>query len=137
MEHIVSIRFTDEGKVHCLVPDDITQAIGINPTRTWRKGDRVGKWPVTAKVSGWELQSGLNKDAAVASHLAALRAKVSSAEGIIRTLSRSWDATLNCVVYAEGYGHEALVPNEHLRWIADYGLQLNLDVYLIGDESKQ
>src|SRR5260370_26732266 len=50
----------------------ITDALGLQPSECWFKGERIGKATITRKDNGWRLQSELSVSATVEEHAARL-----------------------------------------------------------------
>jgi len=132
-ELIVSIRLTDEGRQAVLVPEKLTLNLGLQPTKTWKKGKRSGNWLVSAKFNGWELESGLPRTASLRDHLQALKVRVAPAEAALTKLARQWNATLWLVQYVDGYGQEIILENAWLKWASGLGLSVVVDTYAMGE----
>lgn len=45
-----------------VTPDEITSAIGINPTQTWLIGDQIQTSAIRRKHNGWRLSTGYLQD---------------------------------------------------------------------------
>ncbi len=133
-ELVVSIRITDQGCPAELSPEAITEDIGLRPTKAWEKGRKLRTWPIEARVSGWELESGLERTVSLKEHVEALKAKVKPAAGTLARLAEKWDANLWIVRYVKGYGSEIDLDAEWVRWASALGLGIVVDAYCLDED---
>lgn len=131
---MVSIRITDEGCRLDLDTHVLTRQLGIQPTRTWRKGEQVGKWPLKSKVNGWELDSGSHETALLQQHLMSLKTRLGPVASILQRTSRNWDANLWIVEYVIGSQQEVVLEKGWLEWVSTLGLGVVLDTYVLSEE---
>lgn len=132
-ETIVLVRFTDEGASVDLDAAVLTSRLKLEPSRTWKKGDVIGKWRVNAKVSGWELASGLPKQATLRDHFAALQAQTLIGATALREAAVNWNGTLVIVQYVAGSGQELHLEKEVVHWASTLGLAIAVDTYSLAE----
>ena len=117
-------------------PEEITGELGLEPSRSWRKGDLCGDRGIACTHDRWELASPLGGDAKFEAKLVALLDLLeTNAEGV-RALCERLDGEISVV----GYFHETFSPGFHvsdtvLSRLVDLGVSLDLDLYFLGEEN--
>jgi hypothetical protein len=128
-EYVVRLWIVGED----LDPDAITSELGLEPTRTTRKGQQIpnrrkiatrGSWALDERPDGcWErLEDGLLSMTAL---LLPLRDKLVA-------LSSSYNVSLGCAIFKSSFDGGPEFSVILLRTLADLGLPLSLDCYLTG-----
>jgi Domain of unknown function (DUF4279) len=114
-------------------PDVITMDLGVKPSQTWLKGDRVEDSQITRKFNGWELESGLDKAQSAQAHLQGLMRIVSTNRDQFRHICSKYDGQVSCAIFASSSGEENFVPfyldRESIRLCAEVGLEINCEFY--------
>lgn len=122
-------------------PDEVTRIIGMAPSRT----DRIGK-PLSsvlnpsaygsalpiAKVNSWELDSGLDTSADVASHMRALLDQLRPVWSVLHSLAERYQAVFTCIV--ESYGGDRppiQFDKDVVRGIAELNAPLDVNLYIL------
>jgi hypothetical protein len=83
-----------------LNPEEITAKLGITPTKTFLKGDRVHpKGTRTHAVSGWKLGSKLDESAYLEDHINSVLEQLQVNWQVVNELCRRYTPSINCVMY--------------------------------------
>lgn len=112
-----------------LTPEQISEIVGIKPTKFWRVGDRRGPSMIKEKSNGWLLESDLPPNAPLEIHVASLLTRLVPFAERIEALADENAVEFSCVVYAK----EAPSLNFEksvLRQIVKIGASLDIDLYL-------
>jgi hypothetical protein len=72
-------------------PQEITDIIGITPTRTWRKGESNQGLKLLYKENGWGLSSGVQNNPDIEVHLKALLERLLPKAEVIKSLCKQND----------------------------------------------
>jgi len=112
-----------------LLPDEITQSVGISPDTCWLKGDSVASTALHRKTNGWQLNSGLGEAHPVKDQLVALFARLGGADERVLKLSEHAEILVSCVVYSDSQP-ELFLDSKIIRSIAGIGAALDFDVYI-------
>lgn len=109
---------------------DITQALGVNPTESWSKGD-PGLYNRSRPDSGWCLYSPLPQtNTNLREHIETLLPLLEQRAAVVKVLSEKYKTFLVCV----GYYNETASPGlslsrEVIASMASLGLVLDADLY--------
>ena len=123
-----------------LDPDEITQLLKIQPTRTQRKGKPwVGRGSHTYKISGWFLSTEkilTSHDSR--HHLDWILEHIRGKQHAFNTLhSRSYTIDACCRWDSmSGHGGPVLSPTQ-MQGFAELDIEVWYDIYLDGDESRR
>jgi len=116
-----------------LLPEEITERIGVQPESTVTKGAFHGGKTIRAKRSEWQLGSGVSRTESLERHVSALLQKLEPAAARIRLLSESGcEVTFSCVVYASVAPAIFFEPT-WISGIAQLGAALDVDLYMPND----
>lgn len=126
-----------ESKVHvrlkiisdALTPEQVSEIVGLKPTKSWRIGDRRGPTTIKEKNNGWLLESDLPRDAPLETHVTSLLTRLAPFAERIESLAEENAVEFSCVAYAK----EAPTLNfdkSVLRQIVNLGASLDIDLYL-------
>jgi len=112
-------------------PDAITQALAIEPTRTWRQGDAIARSGLHYKHDGWCLSNGPVEALDAQEVAQPLLAKLLPQADTIATLRVQW--ALDCEVAYTVHSEDA-VPALHfdlamVRALAQLHAEFDIDVY--------
>lgn len=115
-------------------PAEITAALAMRPTRTWRAGEPVGPGTsVPHRNNAWILDSPLRGSDDVAEHVEAVLARLRGNWPEAVRLCRQYEAQMHGVIRYYG---EAVPPisfsAETLRQLAELGALLDVDFYVLG-----
>lgn len=120
-------------------PEELTNIIGISPTRTWRQGDLVT--PRTAhryKENGWELSSGVSQHESFDNHVNALLDIIEPKIDAFIEIGSKYFATLSCAIYMYDNSENSLPwPHFTKRSMAvlhHIGAEVDFDLYILPSE---
>jgi hypothetical protein len=114
--------------------DEITKALGVEPSHTWFKGDHVGrkvKYRHRYKNTGWLLESGLPRDTPARDQLRALLDRLHPRRESLKACGPYY-ARFTCVVYSyNGHRPDLVFPPEDVRRMADLSAGIAIDLYVL------
>jgi Domain of unknown function (DUF4279) len=115
-------------------PEEITNAIGIEPTKSWHIGETIGKSKIKRKKNGWTLSSGLDKSSELEEHLSALFEQLQARWTIFTSLCAKYDSEISCAVYCyEAQGPSIHFNKEVVKYIAELNAEIDVDYYCLDD----
>jgi hypothetical protein len=113
--------------------DEVTTALGLAPTATWRKGDLVPQTILTCELDGWQVSSGyrasLDLGALVREVITPFLARKEAIARLRET--RGADIEVECVI---DIGRDSESPaftleNDLLQGLVELGAELDVDIY--------
>ena len=122
-------------------PEEISQIVGIAPSRTQRAGEPISiardhpslfrDAAPLVKVNSWVLDSGLDPSADVASHVRALLDHLEPVRDVLARLAERYDAVFNCIVESYGGDRPAICfDNDIVKAVGQYNAALDVDLYV-------
>lgn len=121
-----------------LDPDLITQQVGLQPSKAYRKGDPVS-WAdkvqprfrarAIYKHGSWQLASRVEPQSELEDHVRDLMAQVRPCWDAMRAAIQQHDGDLDCAAYGYEYVPALWLPAELLSEIGGLGLSLGISVY--------
>jgi hypothetical protein len=115
---------------------EITQQMGIEPTRAWNKGD-PGTYKRQMAFSGWDLYSPSPRgDKFIHEQLEALLPVLEERAAAVHSIAAKYDAGINCVGYFENYSPGFHLSKETVSRVAALGLSVDFDLYCSDDTSE-
>ena len=117
-------------------PSVVTEAIGLEPTKSFSKGDPFPNQPSSFRQrSAWELQSPLPLLAEAEVQLEALLTILESNIESVRQAKEKFDAGICCAIYYyEGCDQGFHLSEAIVERIAALGLSIDFDLYFLGDD---
>ncbi len=117
-------------------PDDITNKLGINPTKTWRVGDLIHpKTILKRKENGWSLQSQLNKYYQLEEHLKYLLNKIQPKSDFLKEICSKNYGELSCAIYVRGEERPSIhLDRDIITKINKLNCEIDIDLYFLPDE---
>jgi len=118
-------------------PAEITAKVGIQPTDSWKKGDRHGKKQIEYKFSRWSLRSSLPDIESLENHIADVLKQLSKNKEGFRDISMKNDGCMQLVgIFNVDY------PGLHfdsdlVSGLADYSLSVDFDFYHYWDTEEE
>jgi hypothetical protein len=128
-KHYVNIRILDEE----VLPEQMTEEIGINPSKSWHKGDIRPKTCIKEKNNGWELQSCLAHEAPLVEHIDYLLSVIKPVHKQFQNLTQKYYAQLSCIVYFDEELPELSFDKYLLKQLTDLNLSLDIDIYNLSE----
>lgn len=109
-------------------PDQITQALGLQPTETFRKGDPIGRGPRTVTSSAWRLDAP-ETEGDLAEQLNWLLERLPTRLDEIASVTQGWRVQFAIVVESTGpHGPPLAFSVTHLGRLAE--LEASIDISL-------
>jgi Domain of unknown function (DUF4279) len=113
-------------------PEEITNAIGIEPTESWHIDDTIEKTKIKRKENGWTLSSGLDKSSELEEHLSALFEQLQVRWTIFTSLCSKYDSEISCAIYSyEAQGPSIHFDKEIVKYIAELNAEIDIDYYCL------
>jgi len=110
----------------------ITASIGIKPTTSYEKGEAISlrsKRPQQREEALWLLDSPLEQEAPLASHLDELSKIVESCQAELRSLSAEVDIELFCSFTHDGGQGGFVIQNSIMKRLSTVPIDIVVDVY--------
>jgi hypothetical protein len=125
----------------CL-PDEITQQVGLKPTKTRLKGEyrTVGKKkPVKLfnKENSWILEADLPSTVSVEEQIKEILKQLKPYAQNILSLSKKYSVELNCAIYYYEANPGINLDKNLLKEVSQLNLPLNFDVYCLAGTHSQ
>jgi hypothetical protein len=118
-------------------PASITARIGLNPTKSWKKGDRSEQTNLERKFSRWSLYSRLDKGRPLERHVDDVLIQLEPVEDKIVAIRSEFEGYLSLVAYFyAGY------PGLHfeapaLAKIGKMNLAMDMDFYYLYSDKRE
>jgi hypothetical protein len=132
LETLVRFRLTGEFE-----PDAITQALGLQPTQTWRKDELVPKTIIRRESDGWLIDSGMGKNAWLNEQVTALFKKLEPSWSALEKICSHTQADLSCVIYTSGDRPGIWFEADTVRRLASLNAFIDVDLYVLPGEDDQ
>ena len=118
-------------------PDEITRAVGVTPTSSWRKGDLHPRTRTERKFSRWALESRIPRKEPLEAHIADVIAQLDQQSESFALVSRERGGCMQLV----SYFHEAY-PGLHfdralVDALARYSLTVDFDFYYLWSDARE
>jgi Domain of unknown function (DUF4279) len=134
----------DEFKVAVVVsgfecaPAEITKLFGIEPTRTWLKGDVIyPKVKVRRKQNAWMLRSNMPNDTPFVTQLQSLLDAIMPKKELFSKLPPNSGVEISCVAYTTHGRPDISLPADMIKAIAEIGAELNFDLYQLPSDDEE
>ncbi|OCQ91390.1 hypothetical protein BCD64_25420 [Nostoc sp. MBR 210] len=130
----VSLRFWSDD----LVPDEVTDLLGINPTQSYKKGDifRGKVYDQIRKVGFWLYRVSRCADVSLEDQINTLFDQLPVDIGVWHKLTTKFDADLFCGLWLKRWNRGLDFSPQTLQRISERGLSLSLDIYFNYDEKE-
>lgn len=123
---------------HQVEPDRITQALGLQPSVTWREGEpRLAQGPLMNDTDGWAIRTDYEESLNLPSHVDRILDVVHPLSGQIRKLCSELklEAELECVVRIARSERQSVpimnFESNVINRMADLGADLDIDIVLV------
>jgi Domain of unknown function (DUF4279) len=111
-------------------PENISRALGLEPTKTWKTGDLIGKSILKFKHNGWFLEVKLTHSIDLEEHVQCLLEILSPAWDKLVEFGKIYDAEFNCVIYSyEAQGPGIHLNKQMLNRMAQLNAEFDVDYY--------
>jgi hypothetical protein len=121
--------------------DEITQKLGISPTKIYIKGQKSNpRLLMIAKRNRWILDSGLDRYASFEDHINAMLNIIEPKADLFRPFCEKYHCEFSCAIYLR-YGSEDSAPSVHLnsrynRLIRELNIEFDVDLYCLPDSKS-
>jgi hypothetical protein len=111
-------------------PDVVSQALGVKPTETWRKGDLIDpRWLVRHKEDGWGLDSPHNPSDTEPSKAIEELLRLIPDEKAFQQLPAGCEVQVTCTIYAYRERPFVYLPASLIARLAAISANLDVDIY--------
>lgn len=114
-------------------PGAVTAALGIQPTRTWLKGERIEPSIRVRTSNGWELAGIDSGEGDPVALIRELLKRLPSTLAKIGEISSKWDAQLAVVMEIGHPTPPFNLDRATIRRLADLSMSLDVDLYVDDD----
>ena len=111
---------------------EISERVGLQPTRSWSVGSRRNTSSIIEQDNGWQLDSTLSPSSPIEEHLTLLLQKTKTAASRIAELSDSGSAEVEvlCAIYAQTVP-ALYVEKDIVLGVANLRANLDFDLVLV------
>jgi hypothetical protein len=124
--------FMVSGSFH---PEQITERIGIKPTKSSLEGSLIERTGMERKTSRWELRSRLDKTASLEKHVLDVLAQLDANRNGFKQLSNELGGVMELVGYFYAYYPGLSLDRELVARLSEYSLSLDCDFYYLAEDS--
>ena len=119
-----------------LVPSELSDLLGVQPTKSWRKGDvfQGKKYDRIQKTGSWHLSTERQADVSLEAQINQLLDQITPDLTIWAQLIGQYDVDLFCGLWLLRWNREIAFSPQTLLRIAERVLLLDLDIYFKLDE---
>lgn len=118
-------------------PADITKAVGLQPSSTWKKGELHPRVRFERKFSRWILESRLSRDHGLEDHILDVLAQLDQNTEAFQKVAREYAGAMQLVGYFhEGYPGLAF-SRELVSGLARYSLSADFDFYCLWSDDRE
>ncbi len=115
-------------------PDDVTSAVGIRPTDTWRFGESIQKTKLKRKHDGWRLsiasEESLHLEVQVKSILSKLQPYTTQFRDVCQKLKLNTE--ISCAIYVkEDQAPSIHLDHDVLKRVAELNAEIDIDIIFI------
>lgn len=116
-------------------PEDITRRIGLEPTKTWKTGDRVQGTQIRRKHSGWVWSMPREESLDLGKQVAALLERLGPFLSRINEVREELglDAEISCAIYIEGQTPAVHFDRSVMSRVNQLEAEIDLDIYVYPD----
>lgn len=119
-------------------PEAITRRIGLEPTKTWRKGELIPRTVRPRPTSGWELLAIEGGGPELAPQIERLLDRIRGKEALLSDFGREARLELSIVVYARESVPALHLPRETVEVLGKLGSAVDIDLYcLMSDQQDE
>ena len=116
-------------------PGDVSKCLALDPTATWRIGDRIGSSVRQREHNGWRLQSPFDESASLEDHVRWLLDRVTPRYDALPAVAGPHDSELACVLHLVDRAPELHLEAATLERMVALKTELDVDIYLLPAEA--
>ena len=120
-----------------LNPEEITEALGITPTDSWKKGDLNPRNRYKRKFGRWSLYSRLVRSEELESHIADVLTQLDQNPDAFRKISEAYGGRLQLVGCFHSYFPGLYYSPEIVQSLAQYRLEVDHDFYYLYSDARE
>lgn len=124
-EIIVQIRFLSEDNS----PIEISDCLGLIPSKSWKKGEVNSKTQKIFKENGWELESSLDEKSSLTEKIEYICKTFEPFHKKMKKLSNYWYIEISCIVYYKDSPPALNFSNSLVSKISKISASLDIDLY--------
>lgn len=117
-------------------PQKITEKIGIEPSKYWKKGDLNPKNNLERKFNCWSLYSRLSLNAEMEDHIQDVLFQLDAQKDKVEAITQEYRATLELVGYFYEDYPGFFLDQEVIKKMANYRLGLDCDFYYLYEKEN-
>lgn len=115
-------------------PEEVTQVLGLSPTKTWRRNDSIPRTIMVYKENGWRLEAPGSPYASVEKQCTVLMERITPRLEAFKELPPGSEVELSCVIYVYHNERPSLsFSPEVIRTLATIGGLIDIDYYDLSD----
>jgi hypothetical protein len=118
-------------------PAEITQRIGVEPTKSWCKGDLHPKNQMERKFSRWSLASRLDRTADLEDHIRDVLAQMDQKPAEFQSVSREFGGCMQLVGYWNSRYPGLHFDHSLIEGLARYALSVDFDFYYLYSDGRE
>jgi hypothetical protein len=118
-------------------PFDITARVGVQPTKSWRKGDLHPQNRLERKFSRWSLHSTLEQTRPIEEHIDDVLAQLAAHSSEFKIISSEFGGVLEIVAYFNSDYPGLFISKSQIAAMADFGLEADFDFYYIYSDRRE
>jgi hypothetical protein len=117
-------------------PDEISERLGLQPTKSWRAGETELHSTSPHKDSRWILRLAARPAVDFTDLVEELLLQLDPCKAEVAALAQDsrFSARLSCIGYMTTIVPAVYFENQLLRRVAELGLDLNVDIFLVPSE---
>lgn len=117
-------------------PKEITEKVGIKPTRAWKKGE-IDEFNRKQKDSRWSLYSRLSASESLEKHIEDVLLQLNEKQEEFRLLSEKFNGQMQLVGYFYQYYPGLSLESWIIEKLGFYKLSLDCDFYYLYSEERE
>ena len=117
--------------------EEISQALGLEPTSYWNKGD-PSIYVTQRNKAGWEFRSALSSDEIyIDAHLVAVVDALYGKSEVIANLKKKYELGINCVGYFANANPGFHLDQNLLQKCAKLDISIDFDLYCLNKDDNE
>nr|WP_170295525.1 DUF4279 domain-containing protein [Chengkuizengella sediminis] len=109
-----------------------TKKLGITPTKTYKKGDRIRDLSITRKVTCWDLSTDYQESFDVNEQLDQIIKQIQEKDSIINEIRKTYSVECKftiVIIIEEGYTPALYLNNEVIKFASSIDAEFDIDLY--------
>ncbi len=118
-------------------PEEVTRALGLQPTEAHRRGERRRPTSVPYKTGAWLLSAESESPVEPEIVASTLLARLPRDDGLWLALSAAYDIRFTLGIFTTGWNRGFDLSNSTMRRISELGASVGFDLYADPESSEQ